>query len=54
MLDIPDEVEVVGVATLGRAAPDPRWSASTSRATQPRRRRREIVHWERWDGSGGG
>jgi FMN reductase [NAD(P)H] len=51
MLGIPDDVEVVGIATMGRGAPDPRWSASTSRATQPRRRLDEVVHRERWSGS---
>ena len=51
MLEIPEDVEVVGIATLGRAAPDPRWSVSTSRATQPRRRPEEVVHWEHWGGN---
>jgi FMN reductase [NAD(P)H] len=51
LLDIPDDVAVVGMATLGRPAPDPRWSASTSRATQPRRRLDEVVHRERWGGT---
>jgi FMN reductase [NAD(P)H] len=51
LLELPDDIEVVGIATLGRPAPDPRWSASTSRATQPRRRPGEVVHWERWNGS---
>jgi FMN reductase [NAD(P)H] len=50
LLDLPDDVAVVGIATLGRAAPDPRWSAATSRSTQPRRRITEIVHWEHWNG----
>jgi FMN reductase [NAD(P)H] len=51
LLELPDEVAVVGIATLGRAAPDPRWSGATSRATQPRRRPSEVVHWERWGGN---
>jgi FMN reductase [NAD(P)H] len=51
MLEIPADVDVVGIATIGRPAPDPRWSASTSRATQRRRGLDEIVHWERWGGS---
>jgi FMN reductase [NAD(P)H] len=51
LLELPDDIAVVGIATLGRQAPDPRWSAATSRATQPRRRPSEVVHWERWDGS---
>jgi FMN reductase [NAD(P)H] len=52
LLELPDDVTVVGIATLGRAAPDPRWSASTSRATQPRRSIADVVHWERWNGHG--
>jgi FMN reductase [NAD(P)H] len=51
MLELPDDVEIVGIATLGRPAPDPRWSEVTSRATQPRRRPGDVVHWERWGGS---
>lgn len=51
MLDIPDDVDVVGITTVGRGAPDPRWSASTSRATQPRRSLEQIVHRERWSGT---
>jgi FMN reductase [NAD(P)H] len=51
LLGIPDDVAVVGIATFGRPAPDPHWSAATSRATQPRRASDEVVHWERWDGS---
>jgi FMN reductase [NAD(P)H] len=53
LLELPDDVTVVGIATLGRAAPDPRWSASTSRATQPRRPIADVVHWERWNGRRG-
>jgi FMN reductase [NAD(P)H] len=51
LLGLPDDIAVVGIATLGRAASDPGWSAATSRATQPRRRTAEIVHWEHWNGS---
>lgn len=51
LLDLPDDLAVVGIATFGRAAPDPGWSAATSRATQPRRRPSEVIHWERWNGS---
>jgi FMN reductase [NAD(P)H] len=52
LLELPDDIAVVGIATLGRAAPDPRWSASTSRATQPRKNITDVVHWERWNGRG--
>jgi FMN reductase [NAD(P)H] len=51
MLGIPDDVDVVGIATVGRGAADPRWSASTSRATQPRRRLEDVVHREHWSGT---
>jgi FMN reductase [NAD(P)H] len=47
-LGLPDDVEPVAVITLGKAAPDPRWSAITSRRTQPRKPIEELVHWERW------
>ncbi len=45
---IPEDVEIVALVTLGYAAPDPGWSAVTSRATQPRRDSGEVVRWERW------
>jgi FMN reductase [NAD(P)H] len=54
LLELPDDIAVVGIATLGRAAPDPRWSASTSRTTQPRKNITDVVHWERWDGDNPG
>jgi FMN reductase [NAD(P)H] len=45
---IPDDVEVVALVTVGAPAPDPGWSAVTSRRTQPRRAPEEVVRWERW------
>jgi len=45
---IPEDVIVVALVTIGHAAPDPGWSAVTSRRTQPRRAPSEVVHWERW------
>ena len=51
LLELPDDLAVVGILTVGRPAPDPRWSASTSRATQRRRDLGEVVHWERWGGT---
>jgi FMN reductase [NAD(P)H] len=45
---IPDDVTIVALLTIGRGAPDPGWSAVTSRRTQPRRSREEVVRWERW------
>lgn len=46
---IADDVTVVALVTMGVAAPDPGWSALTSRRTQPRRAPTEVVRWERWD-----
>jgi nitroreductase len=48
LLGLPGDFRFVAVVTLGRAAPDPRWSAATSRATQRRRPLDELVRWERW------
>lgn len=45
---IPDDVTVVALVTIGLPAPDPGWSAVTSRRSQPRRDDAESVHWERW------
>ncbi len=45
---IPDDVTLVALVTMGAAAPDPGWSAVTSRRTQPRRPLADIIRWERW------
>jgi nitroreductase len=45
---IPGDVSVVALVTIGRPAPDPGWSAVTSRRTQPRRDPSQVVRWERW------
>jgi FMN reductase [NAD(P)H] len=45
---IPEDVAVVALVTIGAPAPDPGWSAVTSRRTQPRRGSEDVVHWERW------
>ena len=45
---IPEDVTIVAHVTIGVPAPDPGWSAVTSRRTKPRRPPTESVHWERW------
>jgi nitroreductase len=45
---IPGDVTVVALVTMGVAAPDPGWSAVTSRRSQPRRAPADVVRWERW------
>lgn len=44
LLGIPDEVEPIGVITIGHQAPD-RKSGSLKRGWRPDR---EIKHWQRW------
>jgi nitroreductase len=45
---IPHDVAIVAHVTIGVPAPDPGWSAVTSRATKPRRSDSDSVRWERW------
>jgi FMN reductase [NAD(P)H] len=45
---IPEDVTVVALVTIGPPAPDPGWSAVTSRRTEPRRAPDRVVRWERW------
>ena len=45
---IPGDVKLVALVTIGAPAPDPGWSAVTSRRTRPRRAPEEVVRWERW------
>jgi hypothetical protein len=47
--DIPDDVTVVALVTIGVPAPDPGRSEVTSRRTQARRAPDAVVRWERWD-----
>ena len=49
LLQIPDELRLVAGVTIGRGAPDPQWSARTSRATQPRRAARRGRPLEQLD-----
>ena len=45
---IPDDVVIVAHVTIGAPAPDPGWSAVTSRRTKPRRAETDSIRWERW------
>jgi nitroreductase len=45
---IPEDVTIVALVTIGHGAPDPAWSAVTSRRTVRRRQPAEVVSWERW------
>ena len=48
LLNIPEDLRIVAGVTIGRGAPDPVWSKTTSRATQRRRALDEQVHWNTW------
>jgi nitroreductase len=48
LLNIPDDLRIVAGVTMGRGAPDPGWSKTTSRSTQRRRAIDEQVHWNTW------
>jgi FMN reductase [NAD(P)H] len=45
---IPEDVTIVALVTIGVPAPDPGWSAVTSRRTKPRRPESDSIRWERW------
>ena len=45
---IPEDVAIVALVTIGVPAPDPGWSAVTSRRTKPRRAESDTIRWERW------
>lgn len=47
-LGIPEDVAIVALVTIGVPAPDPGWSAVTSRRTKPRRAESDSIRWERW------
>ena len=48
LLGLPRDFRFVAVVAVGRAAPDPKWSAATSRLTQARRPLDDLVRWGRW------
>jgi nitroreductase len=48
LLGIPENVAVVGVVTIGHAAPDPTWRAASSAFKERRKPSDELVRWEHW------
>ena len=48
LVGLPDEVVPIGLALVGRPAPDPTAEQGTSRMRERRRPRGDLVHWERW------
>jgi FMN reductase [NAD(P)H] len=48
LLRIPDDVTVACCITIGKAADDSQWSATSSRLTQARKSVDDLVHWGHW------
>ena len=53
LLGLPDDVVPIGLALIGRPAPDPLAERGTSRLKERRRPLADVVHWERWSSTGG-
>jgi nitroreductase len=48
LLGLPDDVVPIGLALMGKAAPDPTAEAGTSRMNERRRPLDDVLHRERW------
>ena len=48
VLGLPEDVVPIGVAFVGKPAPDPKSDTASSRFREARRPRADVVHWERW------
>ena len=48
LLGLPDEVVPLGLALIGKAAPDPVAERATSRRRERRRPTGDLIHWGRW------
>lgn len=48
LLGLPPDFEVVGVVTVGHAAPEPTAERRKGAIRRRRRAREEVVRWERW------
>ena len=53
VLGLPEDVVPIGLALIGRPAPDPLAERGTSRLKERRRPLADVVHWERWSSTGG-
>lgn len=51
LLDVPPDVALVGVVTVGYEAADPERERVTDALRRRRRSLEELVHWERWGGA---
>jgi nitroreductase len=51
MLALPEEVVPIGVASIGKPAPDPSQERASAAFRKRRRPDDEVIHWERWGAS---
>ena len=52
LLGLPPEVVPIGLALIGKPAPDPTAESGTSRMKERRRPLDDVVRWERWSPAG--
>ena len=50
LLGLPDDAVPIGVAAVGKPAPDPFAEQGTKAFRERRRPMAEVIHWERWGG----
>lgn len=48
LLGLPDDVVPIGLALIGKPAPDPRAAHGTSRMKERRRPLDDVIHWQHW------
>jgi hypothetical protein len=48
LLGLPEEVVPIGLALVGKPAPDPLADKGTSRKKEMRRPSDDLIHWQRW------
>ncbi len=48
LLGLPGDVVPIGLALIGKPAPDPRAEQGTSRLKARRRQLDDLIHWQRW------
>lgn len=48
LLGLPDDVVPIGLALIGKPAPDPRAEHGTSRMKERRRPLDDVIHWQHW------
>jgi nitroreductase len=50
LLGLPEDVVPIGVASVGKPAPDPAHERATRAFRERRRPDADVIHWERWGG----